>query len=157
MPLRVHVDETPTFSPNQLFIGFVLYRSWAKLFLSLGTPESDLKRALIFLRGNAQNWDQIDMRFILKAFYFRVNVLLGELTAIPYALLKITIWVLDISEFQRVNLFKYVFSTYALAKLLKHSSVFFEFIMKKLQRHVFEEKYVIGKALRNVNPSVQGN
>jgi hypothetical protein len=152
-PLQVPVNATPVFSPfNQWMIGVVLYKGWSKL-VKLGlVGDEEQKRVIESLR--VQRALELDIMHICKTFYFKINMKLGELIGTPYTIFRIAVLVFDLSRSQQAYCFRYLFFSYSLACFVVYIPYIFDFLIKQLQKKIFEEKYVIGKSLKNVQHEV---
>jgi hypothetical protein len=54
-----------------------------------------------------------------------------------------------------MHITRFVFLSYGLGELALHAPALFGLLFKKLQKQVYEEKYVIGKSLQNVEEKSQ--
>jgi len=148
-PLRVPINETPLFFVYQDWaMGIVALKVWSRFVVAGVFGDNFWKRNLE--RVNRQNLEDLDILFVLKEILFPLIKQLGEIIAVPYAL---STWIVPIfvaSPLLRMACFRYGFLVYSVSLVVRFLGSFVQNWNLSLRKQVFEDKYVVGKSLRNV-------
>jgi E3 ubiquitin-protein ligase MARCH6 len=149
-PLRVPVNETPLFFVYQDWaMGIVALKVWSRFVAAGVFGDTTWKRNLEHI--NRQNLENLDVWFVLRGLLIPVVLLLTEALAVPYAFSS---WIFPLfvkSSTWRMACFRFSFLTYSIFLLAQFFGGYIKNWNSSLRKQVFEDKYVVGKSLRNVD------
>eukprot|EP00475_Leptophrys_vorax_P028700 TRINITY_DN4173_c0_g1_i1.p1 TRINITY_DN4173_c0_g1~~TRINITY_DN4173_c0_g1_i1.p1 ORF type:complete len:925 (+),score=193.57 TRINITY_DN4173_c0_g1_i1:50-2824(+) len=149
-PLRVPVNETPLFFVYQDWaMGLVALKVWSRFVVAGVFGDNTWKRNME--RVNRQNLEELEVVFVFRDILIPLLYQLAECVAVPYAF---STWIFPSmvsSPILRMVCFRYSFLVYTIFLVIKFFGGYVNHWSSCLRRQVFEDKYVVGKSLRNVN------
>jgi len=148
IPVRVDINQTPTFYPYYTFaLGFLYLKIWYRLMMLEGLNNQWNTR---LNKVHQDGLRGIDIVYILRYIIIPVlNFLLLRL-CVPYFLIKTVIPALDLPEMSEDYWKRYLYLNFSTLIALINSLTAVTKYLVVLHRKIRDDKYLIGEQLQNI-------